>query len=322
MRQAPALAAVVLVLVVVCTSAFGAAGGATIAHDGQGANHTVTLSGERAQYPRATNVTAEHSLVLGDLLEGTGSPEGYEDLDHVIVHRYHFDFQACTRETTTTFGIDRGNNDTGTTVDTDLRPLVKTYDANPDELLLDLTDDRDLGGYAPPLNATDQLVVVARDCYTMPDEPGWYQLRITLGGTGYDGDTMGASRPIESHYVHVCACRNRSEAESVLGPPPSERDGEVTPGPTPKEPLTPTPTTGPRPTIEGTTTVTVGELPNSTASPRSPPSPSPIPTARPSPTPVDGWRGAVAGVPPTTAAGGVLVAIGLVLYGLARLVWE
>lgn len=333
MRTTSVLAAATLV-VVVCSGALVAAGGPTGVHDGSEANYTVSLPSDGGHSPGVRNVTVAHSLVLGDAFEGSASPAGFEDLDHVAFYGPAFDFSDCTREDAVTLGIDRGNNDTGRTVDTDLRRFVKEVNVGEDVIALDFTDDRDLGGYAPAFNATDQLVAVYGSCHATPTDPGWYRFRVGFSGTGYNGTEFSNIElgPVRSHYVYVCECRNRSEAESVLGPPPSEGGG---PTPTPTSTPTPaerddtpmptrssTPTSTGVPRLTGTETVTVGELPNTTASPRSSPSPTATPTATPSPTPVDDWRAAVAGVPPTTAAGGVLVAVGLALFAVGRLVWE
>lgn len=333
--RTPSLLAIALVLLLVVPSSGALAGPSpsqpVSGHDGFGTNYTATLRGAHA--PNTTGVTVIHAAATGSWFDGTASPRGIEDLDIVGFYSTDFDASDCVREDVQPFGVDRGNDDRGTTVDEDLRPLVSEFGAGPNGTLFEFTDDRDLAGRAPPLNASDQFVARHRGCYRTPRSPGWYRFRFAFSGTGYNGsqiDSLG-SRPVHSHYVYVCECRSRSEAESVLGPPPSEGGGDRT-TPTVTGTATPAPTRSPTPTSTGvprltdTEMVTVGEIPNSTASPTASSSPtaSPSRTASPSPpsTPTTEWRRALAGVPVVTQIGGACILIGLVLFGVGRLVWE
>jgi hypothetical protein len=213
----------------------------------------------------------------------------------------------CTFEDIRTGGVDRGANNSGTTIDESVVDNVKSFwiDENDDGqpyIMVELYKEEDIGGDPLHLNYTDQVVVVLDECFTVPDEPGWYRVGSYMNGTLWEGGFLeGAGY---SHYTYVCDCESREEAVEVLGRPPVEGYGhegskvkaeadELDEEPpdswdlaAPREPGewdgTATPTTTP----DGTATAT--SEPTATATPTSTDTPAPTTTARGAPTDTGG----------------------------------
>jgi hypothetical protein len=135
----------------------------------------------------------------------------------------------CTFEDIRTGGVDRGANNSGTTIDESVVDNVKSFwieqnDAGQTYVMVELYKEDDIGGDPLHLNYTDQVVVVLDECFTVPNEPGWYRVGSYMNGTIWDGDFLeGAGY---SHYTYVCDCADRAEAIEVLGPPPVEGYGQ------------------------------------------------------------------------------------------------
>jgi hypothetical protein len=149
-------------------------------------------------------------------------------------------------------GIDRGNDDSGTSTD---ESLVNQYEYQgfrtrnqtngnypplqprghrvaPDgwnhrEVVeFDFYDPDDFGGSTVTLNPDDELVFGFRNCAEYTHE-GWYRSWIYLNGTtesGKDVEFFALSK-----WVYVCEdCSSRQEAREKLGPPPGEGSDQQT----------------------------------------------------------------------------------------------
>jgi hypothetical protein len=138
------------------------------------------------------------------------------------------DEPPCTYEDINTGGIDRGANDSGTTIDESVLSNAKNFwieknDAGQSFVMVEMFREDDIGGEHLSLNYTDQVVVVLDECFTMPNQEGWYRVGSYMNGTLWSGDYLeGAGY---SHYTYVCSCADREEATELLGPPPVEGYG-------------------------------------------------------------------------------------------------
>jgi hypothetical protein len=170
-----------------------------------------------------------------------------------------FDYADCTPSDTSAFGIDRGNDDSGTTIDKSLLTAYETYQSSSN--MIDLTFYKESGLGAERVNGSvyDQLVAAQRGCIDNPDEPGWYRVNGRLNGsTKYDTKTDSTIRA-GSQYTYICDCANEQEARETLGPPPNERDEQSTPSSTTTTGTPPTETTAtstPAPTRTAQATAT------------------------------------------------------------------
>jgi PGF-CTERM protein len=264
MRTTTFIAVAALALAAVAAAGGAAAGGAaTTGHDnGIGANYTVALPSEEDHYPGTQGGAASiyHLAAAGDAFEKTSSPEGLKRMDTLTISNQDVGFGSCSTENTAAFGLDYGNNDSGTTTNEPLLKHRENSAFNEHSIYVDFYGPDSLAGSPVRFKAIDQIVAVQQDCYQMPSEPGWYQINARINGTGYNGEYIDTKDEgtIRSHYFYVCECSSRSEAESKLGPPPSEESdsggsgGSSTATPTPTATATPTPT----PTATATPTPT------------------------------------------------------------------
>jgi PGF-CTERM protein len=299
-------------LVVVAVAVVGGAGasanpgaGATTAHDnGLGANYTVALPNDIDHYPgdkNTANASIYHLAAAGDVFEETSSPKGLKRMDFLTISNQDINFGSCSTENTAAFGLDYGNNNSGTNTDEPLLKHRENSQFQDHAIIVDFFGQGSLAGSPVRFNAIDQIVAVQNECYTMPSEPGWYQINARVNGTGYDGSYIDSKNlgQFRSHYFYICECDSRSEAENKLGPAPSDDSGgsTSTPTPTPTPTATPTPTptpdsgdSSPTPTPDtgggaDTATPTATPTPTATATPTPTPTPSPTATATATPSP-------------------------------------
>lgn len=261
-RSYPRLPLVAVVLLVVL-SGVGAATGAVIAPGdppepttenrppSDGANFTVV--------PDDHSPGADTAYLMSSKGEGPwGDSEGLAKIGYYKITTQETMFQDCTPSDARAFGIDRGNDEPGTTTDTALLSHMEQYSVSGRVISVDIYEEGDLGGSPTHLNRSDETVAKLANCVVAPSEPGWYQFTGYVNGTNYDGEFQEVT--LYSQYFYVCDCASREEAEQTLGPPPHSGDGEPTPTATP----TPTPATTATPAASDATTT-----------------PSPIPTAEP-----------------------------------------
>ncbi|QLD89520.1 hypothetical protein HWV07_10955 [Natronomonas salina] len=264
-----ALATVVVLATVAAVTVVGAGAlvvgtqEAAAAHD-SAANYTVTLPNEDDHLPGDQNpegASIKHNAAGGESFDDV-APNGFETFDRLELQSDHVDFSACTSENTAVFGVDRGNNNPGTQTDDSLLQHMKDSTFSEDSLEVVFYDEGDLGGSPTHLNPEDAIVALqgagssGGPCFTMPTEPGWYQISGTLEGTNHDGESVTIES--KSHYFPICeGCHDEATAEEKLGPAPSKEGGD--PDPTPTATETP---------VEVTATEEPGEAtPTATATP-------------------------------------------------------
>lgn len=133
------------------------------------------------------------------------------------------DEAPCRFDDIKTGGIDRGANLSGTQIDESVVSNVKSFwieqnDAGQTYIMVEAYQKEDFGGEHFHLNYTDQVVVETSECFTNPEETGWYRVGSYLNGTTWQGEFIeGAGY---SHYFYICECEDRAEAIEQLGEPP------------------------------------------------------------------------------------------------------
>jgi cell division septation protein DedD len=292
------------------------------------ANHTVDLPQTTDHYPgnrNAENASQHDWFAAKGGFAAEGAPDGIW-IDRYAIHADWIDYSACSETGVDTWGVDRGNDNSGTTVDEDYDPTLLEFGDG--AVGARYPDWNDIDGNPPYLAPDDAIVLavgatqVSSGCLTMTGEPGWYRATAYVNGTVADGNCTeqgtAECEPDDEEYVeitaksasvYICECENETEARQELGPPPDE----TTPTPT----VTPTPTATPTVTPTPTATVTPTVTPTPTPTPIPTASPTPTPTATPtaSPTPTvgdgggdDGGSGLL-----TLGLGGLAMVFGIVL---------
>lgn len=234
-----------------------------------------------------------------------GDSDGLAKIGYYKITTQETMFQDCTPSDARAFGIDRGNDEPGTTTDTALLSHMEQYSVSGRVISVDIYEEGDLGGSPTHLNRSDETVAKLANCVVAPNEPGWYQFTGYVNGTNYDGEFQEVT--LYSQYFYVCDCASREEAEQTLGPPPHSGGGEPTATATPAATATPTASSGtatpsPTPTPEpnratGTPTPARDDEPTASATPARSVSSTPAaattatagpaarPTVSPAPTP-------------------------------------
>lgn len=281
----------VLVLAAVLAASASFAALQTVSDYTEDANHSVDLPHTSDHYPGDENPEEEtiHGWFAGtDGLRAEGAEEGIW-VDAYALRADWIDYAACDRTNIDVFGVDRSNDNPGTTVDEEYgQGTVSSVGFSEHQFRAKFHDWGDLSGDPPYLAPDDAIVLAAgatqvqSGCLTMTTEPGWYRATAYVNGTAANGDCTeegnSACEPenrttvaiqAKSTWVYVCKCESESEARQQLGPP------EGTPTPEPTVTVTPTVTSTVTPTSTATRTPT----------PTAPPTPSPTATATASPTP-------------------------------------
>ena len=257
------------------------------------ANFSVNFPHATDHYPgdqNEQNGSIEYFATGADAVRAETDEEGVY-MDFVIIDADWIDYSACDIPNTAVFGIDRGNNLSGTQIDEDLVQKQKNTDFRDDGITIDFYDWSDFAGDPPYATPQSQIVAAqgagSQDgtCLTVTSEPGWYQVQGFINGTAADNgrgtepseDATRAGINAKSNYLYVCECDSRAEAEEQLGPAPGSGDDSGT---------EPTPTPEPTATPESTPTPT--EAPEETPTPTEPPEETPPPTdANDMPTPTE-----------------------------------
>jgi PGF-CTERM protein len=235
-------------------------------------NFTVNFPSATDHYPgdqNTENGSIEYFVVGADAFAEMGAEDGLY-FNWIIVHAEYegidwIDYSACSTDNTEAFGIDRGNNDSGTQYDVDLVARQKQVQFRDNGIVIEFLNWEDISNDPPYMAAEDAVVAAqgagssAGPCLTLTDEPGWYQITSFANGTvndnARDEKPSESAKKVEfelsSNYLYVCECDNRQEAEEKLGPPPGSEEtptpssGDDTPTPTQTEAPdddTPTPT--------------------------------------------------------------------------------
>ena len=216
-----------------------------------GVNFTINLPERTDHYPGNQN-EANASIEYFAAGEAAFTEQDAEDglwLDIIIVEASWIDYSECTTSgNTKEFGIDRGNNNSGTASDESLLEHQSGSDLEAGGLTVYFYNwDAAAGG--PPYLAPKDAVVAAQGvdsndgpCLTMTDEPGWYQIEAYTNGTiatkckeennndCEPDDKQWRGVNLRSNYEYICECDSEEEAREELGPPPSEGGETPTPG--------------------------------------------------------------------------------------------
>jgi PGF-CTERM protein len=255
---------------------FGAlAGPAAAAHDSPG-NYTVVLPEESDHLPgdqNPANASIQHFAETGSSFDGKPA-DRLEVMKWLVISSDEVDFSGCTSSDTNALGIDRGSNNSGTRNDDSILQNMLDSDFQADKIWVEFNGEDDFGETVG-ISRADSIIAVQSDCYTMPSDPGWYQISGKINGTGPDGNFFEVT--LDSHYVPICeGCHDEETAQEKLGPRPSEgATSDETPTPTATATATPTPTPTatesaatetPAPTDTATVTATTApETPTRTA---------------------------------------------------------
>jgi hypothetical protein len=226
-------------------------------------NYTFRLANHQ---PGFTDGAAEHYAV-GLTENGT--------LHRIKLVSDDFGFSNCEPSDASAFGIDRENDDPGTSTDKSLLTAYKSYTSEEDFIDITYYKEEKLAGKPVEGSVYDQIVAAQNDCYDNPSEPGWYRINGTVTGNVAGGTETDYKIRDLSNWVYVCDCTSRAEAEEQLGPPPGqdgsedtdENGGSATPTPT----ATATPASrdsdgGSEPTATATATPTRTPTPSPTPS--------------------------------------------------------
>lgn len=179
-------------------------------------NFTVNQQSPSDRQPGSSSAGAE-VLVTSD---GDIHPSnGLEKLEFIRTSSTDFDFDGCNQLDVRVFGLDKGNDNSGTQTDVNLLSKAEKVEFNEDEIFIDMVDSDD---QAVAFETDDQLVAVLGGCIETPGDPGWYQVTGKLNGTRSNGSPAGVAQ--QSHYIAICDCESREQAVNKLGPPPSAKE--------------------------------------------------------------------------------------------------
>lgn len=213
------------------------------------ANHTVALPDTTDHYPgeqNPRNASQQYWFAGKDGLRAEGAEDGIW-VDRVVLRADWIDYSSCKRKHIENFGIDRGNDNSGTAVDDHYDPAETTFADG--RVVVEFPDWGDFVGSPAYLAPEDAIVGyygpsgTESGCLTMTDDPGWYRVTGYLNGTVADEDCTEEGNPscepsdkeyvdleAGSTFVYVCECDSEEDARAELGPPPSEET--ATPSPT------------------------------------------------------------------------------------------
>ena len=261
-RSRQTTATVMATLLVTWLVATTAAFGGTVAADqhtqdeapdmSEYVNYTINLPHPSDHYPgdqNAENASIEYFATGEQGYHEMDAEEGIW-MDIIVIDVDWIDYSACDTENTAVFGIDRGNNNSGTQIDEDLVQYRQDSTFRDDGLDVHFYDWEDFANN-PPYLAPEDAVVSAQGagsnggpCLTMTEEPGWYQVQTFFNGTVAEEDCTDSGNDacepedkeyvgahISSNYIYICECDSEAEAREQLGAPPDE-DTDETPTPT------------------------------------------------------------------------------------------
>ena len=175
----------------------------------------------------------------------------------VVLESTDFEFSQCSATDATVFGIDRGNDDSGTTTDESLLTAYKSYTSTKGGIYIEFYKESGVTGQ--PIKATvyDQLVAKQNNCMKNPAEPGWYRVKGHINGSTKHDTKTDYTVYAQTQYTYICDCANEQEAREKLGPPPNE-GGESSSTPTSKPTSSSTATGTPTATAGGSTPTVTG----------------------------------------------------------------
>ncbi|WP_254820912.1 PGF-CTERM sorting domain-containing protein [Haloglomus halophilum] len=162
----------------------------------------------------------------------SGLRKDMQAMHTIVLTSEAFQFDSCSSSQVRAFGIDRGNDDPGTQTDESLLSAYKSISFEKHQITVKFYKEDQLAGGPVGVKSADQIVARGDNCIQNPSEPGWYQISGKINGSTNGDTTTDFSQDTTSHYIYVCDCESRQEAEEKLGPPPGSDGGESTATPT------------------------------------------------------------------------------------------
>jgi PGF-CTERM protein len=151
-------------------------------------------------------------------------------LHRIKLYSEDIGYSNCEPDNTAAFGIDRGDDNSGTETDVSLLTSFKSYSSEQNFIDIKYYKEETLAGEPIGGSVYDQIVASQNGCYDNPSEPGWYRINGTItGSTNGDTTTDYKIRDL-SNYFYICDCDSRAEAEETLGPAPNDEGSDGTGG--------------------------------------------------------------------------------------------
>ncbi|WP_255196308.1 PGF-CTERM sorting domain-containing protein [Halorarius litoreus] len=154
-------------------------------------------------------------------------------LHWIVVTSKEFDFSSCEAGDTNAFGVDRGNNDSGTKTDVSLLTSYRSYTSTPNQIQIAYYKEDALAGDPIRINVEDEIVAKQSNCYNNPKEAGWYRVSGMINGSTKMDTNTDYTIQAGTQYIYICECSSRKEAREKLGPPPNEQGGSESSTPEP-----------------------------------------------------------------------------------------
>lgn len=137
-----------------------------------------------------------------------------------ILYQPDFDWSSCGAGNAAAYGLDRGNDDSGTGTDVSLLSAAKTLQFRDGGINTAYYKENALAGEPITVNVEDQVIASLNDCQQNPSEPGWYRAFARSNGST-QMDTQTDFAVATTDYTYICeGCDSRQDAIEKLGPPP------------------------------------------------------------------------------------------------------
>jgi PGF-CTERM protein len=224
----------------------------------QESNFTIWHVSQSDHKPGDQQGSIRYSAAGEDAFRDQDAEEGVF-IDYIIIDADWIDYSDCDVDNTASFGIDRGNNNSGTQFDEDLVQHQKRADFRDDGITVEFYNWGDIPEDPPYMAPEDAIVAEQGEnsasgaCLQYTDEPGWYRIDGFLNGTVADNgrneqpseNAKDISTYVGSTWFYICDCESDEEAREELGQPPgetayggapddNETSGESTPTATPE----------------------------------------------------------------------------------------
>ena len=157
----------------------------------------------------------------GFVLYASGFQESFR-LHWNILYQPDFDWSGCTPSNAAAYGIDRGNDEGGTTTDVSLLSAAKVLLFRDDGIYTGYYKSSDsLAGEPIKANKEDQIVAGLNGCQQNPAEPGWYATYARSNGSSVRDARTDYAVAVRD-YTYICeGCDSYQDAVETLGPEPT-----------------------------------------------------------------------------------------------------
>jgi len=238
--SSPGAATTIALLLTALLSVTAVPAAGSLPHEDGPRNHTVTPVSIADHQPGIEDASYYRFAAPN----GDPDFESLRAVDHIVTRWEAGVINRCSPAEVESAGIDRGNDDPGTTVDVDITvgQYVESQYGTAHELHVEFTDGGGLGRETLRFGADDEFVVHHVECWQNPEEPGWYQVSAVINGTTRSGEHQRFGS--RSHHFWICDCRSDAEARHELGLPPSAPDDRTPSMTAPPERTTTSPTPG------------------------------------------------------------------------------